>query len=438
MLRFRVRSSRFRGGLTPGRVTAIVLHMLVCASFPIGAQAGNLEAGTVIAAGNVIWVRATTQGSVAFFMSQGYRDALARPSLMDANRLLAWTDSAKALQVPATGVSDVRTPADTGLTFDRWVGTDSSGLEIERDGSTILRVSDTPARELVDLLARGAEMARRVSAPVEPAVAAAPATPRVDTAAAPAAPHLDTAPAPAATISMRQVAVASPLASSVAAPVASPAAPASSPVVLPVLAPVAAPAAPSARADVQPESAAPAPPDSTPVEPVRAPSLEPSLDSSVRREASPAAATLVGRSQAVLVADVKAEPLPPVTPLDKRVDTPLGPFVVPAAKLVDRDTQIRYCYTELGLRYDRHLTGDVTVRVSLDGAGVADTVEVTKRTWDGVAAAEVESCMRALIADWSFDDRQPPDARTVELHFTLSPAMRTATTDGAHDSAQPR
>ena len=71
-------------------------------------------------------------------------------------------------------------------------------------------------------------------------------------------------------------------------------------------------------------------------------------------------------------------------------------------------------------------------------AGFADTVEVTKRTGEGVPAAEVESCMRALIEDWSFDDRQPPDARTVELHFTLTPAMRTATTGGAQPSSEPR
>jgi hypothetical protein len=156
------------------------------------------------------------------------------------------------------------------------------------------------------------------------------------------------------------------------------------------------------------------------------PNLHPSIDPNVPHDARASAASLASRRDGAVIAEVKAERLPPITNLDKHIDTPLGPFVVPAAKLVDRDTQIRYCYTELGLRYDRHLTGDVTVRVSLSSAGLADTVEVTKRTWDGVPAAEVESCMRALIEDWSFDDRQPPDARTVELHFTLTPAMRTA------------
>lgn len=182
----------------------------------------------------------------------------------------------------------------------------------------------------------------------------------------------------------------------------------------------------------------PAPPvDSTPAQP-RLPDLRPSIDPNVPRDARASVAALESRRETAVVAEVRAVRLPPVTNLDKHIDTPLGPFTVPAAKLVDHDTQIAYCYTELGLRYDRRLTGEVTVRVSLDNAGFADTVEVTKRTWDGVPAAEVESCMRALIADWTFDDGQPPDSRTVELHFTLTPAMRTATTDGAQPSSQPR
>lgn len=386
-------------GLHARVLTSVVLSLLVSAALPLCAQSSNLDVGSVITAGNVIWVRATTSGSVAFFMSPGYRDALARPTMVDANRLARWADSAKALHAPASGIADAKAPSDSGLAFDRWVGTDSSGLEIKRDGSTILRVPDTPAREVVDLLARGAELAQRLSAPSRPAAVA-----QTRTTPPPAAPR-----APTATITMRQVAVASPSAMSVTAPV-------SVAVVAPP-APVAAPA--------------PSPPvDSAPA-PQRVPNLEPSIDDNIPRDAPAGDAKLQSRRETPIVAQVKAERLPPVTTLDKHIETPLGPFVVPAAKLADRDTQIKYCYTELGLRYDRHLSGEVTVRVTVNSAGYADTVEVTKRTWDGVPAAEVESCMRALIEDWSFDDRQPKDARTVELHFTLTPAMRTATTDGA-------
>lgn len=440
MQRFSVSRFPARVRLQPGTLTPVVLSLLVLVALPLRAQASNLEVGTVLAAGNVIWVRATTSGSVAFFMSRGYRDALARPTMVEANRLALWTDSAKALHAPASGVADANAPSDSGLAFDRWVGTDSSGLEIKRDGSTILRVSDTPAREVVDLLARGAELTRRLSTPSRP-VAVAQARPR---------PQPELAPAPAATITMRQVAIASPVATRTTSPVS--VAVAAPPAPLPV--PAAEPAvtatepvqtssvsrapAPVAAVPAVPAPAPSPPVDSSPAQPLRVPNLQPSLDAHIPHDAPVNTAMLQSRRETLALADVKAARLPPVTTLDKHIDTPLGPFVVPVAKLVDHDTQIKYCYTELGLRYDRHLTGDVTVRVSLNDAGFADTVEVIKRTWDGVPAAEVESCMRALIEDWSFDDRQPHDTRTVELHFTLTPAMRTATTDGAQPSSQPR
>lgn len=419
MQRFSVSQQSVCVGPYPSTLTSVVLSLLVSLAMPAGAQTSNLEVGSVVTAGNVIWVRATTSGSVAFFMSRGYRDALARPTMVDANRLALWTDSAKVLQAPASGVADARAPSDSGLAFDRWVGTDSSGLEITRDGSTILRVSDSPAREVVDLLARGAELTRRLSAPSQPvAIARAQPKPQPAPAFAPIpapapapipAPAPPPAPAPAPTITMSQIAVSPASATSE---------------ITPVTVAVVAPPRP--------------PVDSSPPQPPRAPNLQPSIDANLPREAPASTAMFQSRRETAGFAEVKAERLPPVTTLDKHIDTPLGPFVVPAAKLVDHDTQIKYCYTELGLRYDRHLTGEVTVRVSLDDAGFADTVEVTKRTWDGVPAAEVESCMRALIEDWSFDNRQPPDARTVELHFTLTPAMRTATTDGTPPSSQPR
>ncbi len=403
---------------------------------PAAAQASNLEVGTVLAAGKVIWVRATKSGAVEFFMSPGYRDALARPVLVDANRLTQWTDSAKALQAPGSGVAEAKSAADTGLAFDRWVGTDSSGLEIKRDGSTVLRLSDTPARELVDLLARGAQLTERLTSPPQQVALAKDTV----THAAP-----QPTPAPAASITIQQVAVGQPAMTSVEATtpvnVAAPAAPPSGATdsapapatVVPDSAP--APASAPEAVSVQSSTA----PDSAPAAPMLVPNIQPSIDATLPRDASPSNEKLETRRTPVAVAEVKADSLPLAALLDKHIQTPLGPFVVPGAKLLDHDTEIRYCYTELGLRYDRHLTGDVTVRVSVSEAGAADTVEVTKRTWDGVAAAEVESCMRAMIEDWSFDDRQPSDSKTVELHFTLTPAMRTAATDGASvQPSQPR
>lgn len=403
MQRFSVWSSLARVGARPSVSIPTIFALLTTCAWSAAGQTSNLEVGTVLTSGKVIWVRATTSGAVEFFMSQGYRDAFARPAVVDANGLARWIESAQALQAPATGLAEVKSAADTGLAFDRWVGTDSSGLEIKRDGSSVLRVSDTPARELVDLLARGAQLTQRLSAPAKPVVAVAkdtviPSTPQPT-------------PAPAATITMQQVAVAAPSPN-----------PVESAATVSVVAP-----------------ASPVTPSAPPPAPMREPDLQPSIDANIRRDASPSLLNVEGRRAPVALAEVKADALPPAALLDKHIQTPLGPFVVPGAKLVDRDTQIKYCYTELGLRYDRHLTGDVTVRVNLSDAGTADTVEVTKRTWDGVPAAEVESCMRALIEDWSFDDRQPSDSKTIELHFTLTPDMRTAATNGAaQQSAQPR
>ena len=122
-------------------------------------------------------------------------------------------------------------------------------------------------------------------------------------------------------------------------------------------------------------------------------------------------------------------PTPPVPPTpgeeDKHIRTPLGPFVVPAVAMRSRTSQVRYCYAQLGLRYDPDLTGSIAVLVSL--AAATDTVtnvEITGRTWstDGVTAGEVEACVRTLIHDWRFEpsELRQPD-RTIELKFTFRP-----------------
>lgn len=342
--------------------------LLLCAgSAGAKAQAEPREVGTMIASGNVIWVLATDSGTVQLFMSRGYRDALARPMVLNAQQLAAWTDSVGALKRPSTGLVEMRMAASdgTGPMLIRWLSPDSAGLRIEEDSTTVVRLGETSARQLVDLLAQATQRTSQLSGQsvtpdVNPAAASAPTT-----SVARAAERLDSA----------------------------------------ILAPVS-----------QPEQAV----DTASALPVRVPSLEPSLDQTIPRDAAPAQVDLAASRGPAAVA-VNAAPPPQLTLADKHIQTPLGPFVVPGAKLVDRDTQINYCYTELGLRYDRRLTGEVTVRVNLSAAGVADTVEVTKRTWDGVAAAEVESCMRALIEDWSFSADSTLQPRTIELHFALAP-----------------
>jgi hypothetical protein len=360
-------TSRF--GSFPHRVAAFVsAAMLLCGWGSTGAaQAQPRDIGTMTVSGSVLWVRATDAGQVQLFMSRGYRDALARPAVLDAAPLAAWADSARALQRPTTGMAETRcgAPNDADLVLDRWLSSDSAGLRIQQNGTTVVRMDDTSARQLVDLLAEASRVARQLSGPPAAATAQAATTTVVE-------------PTPVSATSVATATVA----------------------------------------------ATPAPPveDTIPALPVRTPLLQPSIDRTIPSDALTVGTTFAATATPAAPRALDAQPLPPATLADKHIQTPLGPFVVPGAKLADHDAQIAYCYTELGVRYDRRLTGDVTVRVSLSSAGVPDTVEVTKRSWDGVAAAEVESCMRALIEDWSFSSDDASKPTMIELHFTLAPS----------------
>src|SRR5205085_6603134 len=94
-------------------------------------------------------------------------------------------------------------------------------------------------------------------------------------------------------------------------------------------------------------------------------------------------------------------------PPDKLIRTPLGPFTVPGALLSDRDKQAQYCFTQLGLKYNPDLKGAITVKLSLRSDGTVDDAVVTKRSWQGISAGEVESCVRALAHDWTFSPSDP-------------------------------
>jgi hypothetical protein len=146
--------------------------------------------------------------------------------------------------------------------------------------------------------------------------------------------------------------------------------------------------------------------------------------------AAPVSATAVVAAP-VVAAPVAAAPVaapdtaaPPHVdvPADKLIRTPLGPFTIPGALLSDRDKQAQYCYTQLGLKYSPDLKGEITVKLSLrtDG-GVQDAV-VTKRSWQGISAGEVESCVRALAHDWTFASTDPSVAGgSKDLIFRFTP-----------------
>jgi hypothetical protein len=114
-----------------------------------------------------------------------------------------------------------------------------------------------------------------------------------------------------------------------------------------------------------------------------------------------------------------AAPAHPDVPSDKLIHTPLGPFTIPGALLSDRDKQAQYCYTQLGLKYNPDLKGEITVKLSLRSDGAVQDAVVTKRSWQGRSAGEGESCVRALAHDWSFA-RTDPSIRDGSKLLTFS------------------
>ena len=67
-----------------------------------------------------------------------------------------------------------------------------------------------------------------------------------------------------------------------------------------------------------------------------------------------------------------------------------------------RESQLRFCYQEYGLKANPSLAGTVTVAISLTGSGDVTGVNVTNRTWSGPGASEAESCIRNKIESWRF------------------------------------
>lgn len=67
-----------------------------------------------------------------------------------------------------------------------------------------------------------------------------------------------------------------------------------------------------------------------------------------------------------------------------------------------RESQLRFCYQEYGLKVNPSLAGKVNVSISLTGAGNVTGVDVTGRSWGGEGASEAEQCIRQRIRGWRF------------------------------------
>lgn len=67
-----------------------------------------------------------------------------------------------------------------------------------------------------------------------------------------------------------------------------------------------------------------------------------------------------------------------------------------------RESQLRFCYNEFGLKVNPSLAGSVTAAVTLTGSGSVTGVDLTSRTWSGAGASETEQCIAQKIRGWRF------------------------------------
>src|SRR5512140_1706194 len=390
------------------RILIASTGLLLIAASSARAQTTARETGSVTVGGYLLWVRGTNANLVELYVGRGFRDAFAKSHDMDAARVQQWIDSVRAARpVPAedsiVGDSQLGGSAlGADVTMLRRIGGAFSGLRVIVNGEDPIRMAESTARDFIAMLDSAVRVTRELSPPPRVVLASAPAqSAPAPIAAMPAPPPSTTTPA------------APPIAVTAAAPRVSAPAPAPAP------APAVVAQAPS-----------------QPVAMPRATSVV--MPAPVRTVVSSAAPTVAANAAATItpVAVAQVATMPPVAaaardsivprlaaePSDKLIRTPLGPFTVPAALLSDRDKEAQYCYRQLGLKYTPDLKGEITVRLSLGTDGAVHDAVVTKRSWQGISAGEVESCVRALAHDWTFASTDPSVANGAKLvTFSFAP-----------------
>ena len=357
------------------RMAMACTGLLLVAAASARAQTAFRETGSLTVGGYLVWVRGTNANVVELFVGRGFRDAFAKAHDMDEARLQQWIDSVRAVQpVPAddSGSSDAQlrgTALGADVTMMRRVGGSYSGLRVLVSGEAPIRMAEPTARDFIAMLDSATRATRELSVPAPTIMASMPMRDAVPPATVPPA---TVPPATAPPVS--------------APPVIAP----------PVIAPAPELVLPTPSERLAPVGAAPA------LSALPAPSI-----------AAPPMATAA--------VDTAAPPHVEV-PSDKLIRTPLGPFTIPGALLSDRDKEAQYCYTQLGLKYNPDLKGEITVKLSLRTDGAVEDAVVVKRSWQGISAGEVESCVRALAHDWTFASNDPSVANGAKsLTFSFAP-----------------
>jgi hypothetical protein len=84
-----------------------------------------------------------------------------------------------------------------------------------------------------------------------------------------------------------------------------------------------------------------------------------------------------------------------------------------------RESQLKFCYEEYGLKVNPALAGTVTAAVTLTGEGNVTDVAIAERTWSGAGAAEAEQCNKQRISGWRFP-KSDQGGGTYSFSFSFS------------------
>ncbi len=85
-----------------------------------------------------------------------------------------------------------------------------------------------------------------------------------------------------------------------------------------------------------------------------------------------------------------------------------------------RQSQLQYCYADVGLAANPALAGSVSVTVTLDASGAVSDVRVASRTWSGAGVAEAEGCITQRVKTWAFPSSVKEGTESYSFSFIFN------------------
>jgi hypothetical protein len=84
-----------------------------------------------------------------------------------------------------------------------------------------------------------------------------------------------------------------------------------------------------------------------------------------------------------------------------------------------RESQLRFCYSEYGLKSNPNLAGTINIAISLTPSGSVTGANINSRSWGGAGASAAESCITGKIRSWKFPSGH---AGTYGFPFNFTPS----------------